>query len=246
MRLTHGRTEIELHLKKKGQGTAVLLLHELGGSHADFNGVAFDGWPGPVYALDFAGHGASGHVAGNGYYPEYFLADADIAMSAAAVEAKTKTKSEVEFVVVGAGIGGYVALMLAAARSERVAAALVLPGRGLGGGGLVPDFGKPGYKGLEAWEAEVAELASHYQPGTDPMVSACERDLRPAPYVEELAAGVRRLLLSDAVVASGEVPSWWSLAMNAPGYESVDAQLDETFDNALSALQGDGNEENAA
>ncbi|MFT5695668.1 MAG: pimeloyl-ACP methyl ester carboxylesterase [Myxococcota bacterium] len=240
MRLTHGRTEIELHLLKEGRGTAALLLHELGGSHADLNNVAFDGWQGAVYALDFAGHGASAHVAGNGYSPEYFLADADIAMSAAGVEAKD------EFVVIGAGIGGYVALMLAAARSERVAAALVLPGRGLAGGGLVPDFGKPAYQGLDAWEAEIADLASHYQPGTDPMVSACERDLRPAPYVEELAAGVRRLLLSDTVATSDEVPSWWSLAMNAPGYESIDAQLDDSFDNALSALQGDGNEENAA
>ena len=38
-----------------------------------------DGWPGPVYGLDFTGHGASTVPVGGGYSAEMLLADADTA-----------------------------------------------------------------------------------------------------------------------------------------------------------------------
>ena len=67
-----------------------MLLHELGSSAALWCDEATESeevekwqvWDGPVYALDFAGHGASDRVAGSGYNPEFFLVDADLALAA--------------------------------------------------------------------------------------------------------------------------------------------------------------------
>jgi pimeloyl-ACP methyl ester carboxylesterase len=80
-----------------------------------------------VAALDFTGHGASTVPVGGGYTAELLLADADLAVA----HLGTAT-------VVGRGVGAYVALMLAGARTERVHGVVLADGPGLSGGASVP------------------------------------------------------------------------------------------------------------
>ena len=77
----------------------LLLLHGLGERSRCH---VFAGWPGPVYGLDFTGHGASTIPAGGGYSAEILLADADAAV-----------RHLGEVTVAGRGLGAYVALLLA-------------------------------------------------------------------------------------------------------------------------------------
>ena len=62
-------------------------------------------WPGPVWALDFTGHGASTVPRGGGYTAEVLMADADAALAHLGPAT-----------VLGRGLGAYVALLLAGAR----------------------------------------------------------------------------------------------------------------------------------
>ena len=191
MRLEHGRIEVELHKLARGHGRALLLLHGLYGSAADW-GEGFAPWPGPVYALDFAGHGRSHWVKGGAYMPETLAGDADAAL-----------RHIGEASLVGCGIGAYAALLVAAARRDLVDAALLLPGPGLDGGGAVPDF--------QARPQSVAELAVP-RDGCDPMVAFLEHDVRPVDYAEAFAGKVRRLILLEDGTPR---PPWWEAAREA-------------------------------
>ncbi|MBW2232989.1 MAG: alpha/beta hydrolase [Deltaproteobacteria bacterium] len=219
MKLRHGRVDIVLHERDAGRSDCLplLLLHQVGGSSADWPERDESlGWPGPVHALDFAGHGESAHVVGGGYYPEYHLADADLALEAIGDRAA----------VAGAGGGAYVALLLAGARPDRVPAALLLPGRGLAGGGDAPEFSELDMPSFDEWEEQVSADARRYRPGTDRGVSRCERDLRPLDYVKPFAEASNRLLLSrDLPVA--EAPGWLRMAADAECSEMAPAGLGE-------------------
>ena len=108
MRLQHARTALELHELSHRDGPSLLLLHALGGSSVDWS-EAPALWPGRVYALDFSGHGRSEWVRGGVYLPEFLVADADIALAHIGAAA-----------LAGAGVGAYVALLLAGARHQQV------------------------------------------------------------------------------------------------------------------------------
>ena len=182
MRLRHGRIWLELHVRRRGDGAPLLLLHGLGGSARDF-GPGFDAWSGPVFALDFSGHGASERLRGGAYYPELLAADADAALAEIGAAA-----------VAGAGLGAYVAVLLAGARSELVPAALLLPGAGLDGGGPEPAASRR--KRLEHALAEDEAT----------LLDALGRDLRPPEYAAELAGAARRLVLLED---GAPRPAWW-------------------------------------
>lgn len=222
MKLAHGRVSIELHPLRQGGGDVLLLLHELGGSAGGW-GEGWQSWPGAVYALDFAGHGASGRVRGGGYYPEYFVADADLALEALDDRA----------LVVGAGVGAYVAMLLAGARPDRIPCAALLPGRGLEGGGDRPDFEQPVRMSGRAWEARLAERANVYAPGTDPMVAMCEQDLRPTDYAADFAEAASALLFSD-LAAPG--PPWWRAARERSGGETAGDGLEAVVSRLREAI----------
>jgi pimeloyl-ACP methyl ester carboxylesterase len=225
MRLAHGRVGVELHELSAGQGDAdrdappLLLLHELGASAAawpDLGGV----WPGAIHALDFAGHGKSDPLRGGGYYPEHFLADADLALAALDERA----------VVAGAGVGAFVALLLAGARPTRVPAALLLQGRGLIGGGGAPTFAATEIVGLDEQHALWKRDAKLYEPGTDWQVARCEHFIRPADYVAEFARAASRLCLHvDADDQAGKADWWRRMRAEAETGELVSGTLPETL-----------------
>jgi len=206
VKLRNGRITLRLHELRDGEGLPLLLLHELGGAASDWRSEAWTDWDGPVYALDFAGHGDSDRIAGGGYAPEHFLADADLALEAL----------DDCVAVAGMGVGAYVALLLSGARRDRVRAALLLGGRGLEGGGELPDFDAP-IEGLDDWEARLRECASEYRPGVDPRVTRCETDIRPSDYVGDFAGAARALLFDPAVEAAPSVPVWWQVARERSG-----------------------------
>lgn len=204
MRLLHGRVSIELHTLKPGKGRPLLLLHALGASAEGWPSAILDWSHGPVYALDFAGHGKSGRVHGGAYNPEYFLADADLALE----------YLEQRCVVVGAGIGAYVALLLGGSRADQILTALLLEGPGLVGGGSRPRHELEAGE-TEEFESFIATASSNYAAATDPLVAQCERDVRPNDYVTSFAEAANRMLFSTRVGSEIPAPEWWSTALLA-------------------------------
>src|SRR5204862_8307280 len=127
--------------------------------------------PGPVYTLDFRGHGSSEWLVGGAYQAELLACDADAALATLGDAA-----------IAGAGLGAYVALLLAGARRDHVPAALLLPGSGLAGGGSLPDFTTP------RPSLEVPDGQRRADLGYDPMVAFRERDTGPADHPDAVAA----------------------------------------------------------
>jgi pimeloyl-ACP methyl ester carboxylesterase len=198
--LRHGRVSLALHELRGGSGAKLLCLHALGETSAAWR-EASRVWPGPVFALDFSGHGRSGRVRGGGYTPELLAGDADAALAYLG-----------EAVVAGAGIGAYVALLLAGARPDQVPAALLLDGEGLAGGGAAPDPGRE--------RTGAAPPPGFAPPDADPFVAACAFDLRPVDYARAFADRARRLVLAEIA----EAPPWWRTASESAAAERLAAR----------------------
>ncbi|MFQ5665398.1 MAG: alpha/beta hydrolase [Candidatus Binatia bacterium] len=198
MQIRHGRVTLKLHVLAQRESSPVLLLHALFGSSAEWDHAAAL-WPGPLYALDFSGHGCSGWLVGGGYYPELLAGDADAALAKIGSAA-----------VAGAGLGAYVALLLAGARPDLVHAALLLPGAGLTGGGAVPDF-TSGFAHLES-------TTHGHELSYDPKTRALDLQVRPADYAASFARSARRLLFLEDGQAR---PPWWEAARRTARAESI-------------------------
>jgi pimeloyl-ACP methyl ester carboxylesterase len=157
--LRHNKIDLALHTLRVGEGRPLLLLHGLGeASPAQAPHWSAD-WHGPVFALDFTGHGQSTVPPGGGYTAEIVLADADAALA----ELGTAT-------LVGRGLGAYVALMLAGARPQQIRGAVLCDGPGLAGGAIGPTS-----------QSFVTLAASPHPP--DPYaLFELSRDLRPPDY----------------------------------------------------------------
>jgi pimeloyl-ACP methyl ester carboxylesterase len=206
-RIPSGRFEIALHELRSGPGPTLLALHALGGSGRDFAALAA-AWPGRVLAPDLAGHGASAWARGGSYTPELLAADADVALAEAG-----------EAFVVGSGLGAYVALLLAGARAASVQGALLLPGRGLAGGGPEPGPAPLAERNAAALHMLEAAGASE-RASFDPMLGACESDPRPPDYARAYADAAHRLLLAEDGDAR---PPWWEAARGAARAEPAPA-----------------------
>jgi pimeloyl-ACP methyl ester carboxylesterase len=125
--LNHARLRIALHCLRSGTGQALLLLHGLGERTVGSVPVWANHWTGPIYGLDFTGHGLSDRPRGGGYNCELLMADVDTAL--AVTGAAT---------IVGRGLGGYVGLLIAGARPKVVRGLVIADGVGLAGGGVRP------------------------------------------------------------------------------------------------------------
>ncbi len=199
----NARVDLACHHLADGPGTPLLLLHALHGSTVDWSSEI--AWAGPVHALDFSGHGASGHVRGGGYTPELFVADADAALSSVAA----RHGEAAGLVIAGAGLGAYVALLLAGARAELVRGALLGPGAGLGENDGEPDFDRP---------PERLRPRGDVPDECDPSLWRFIGEIKPRDYVASFAARAQRLWMLDD---GGFRPTWWHVARDAPGAESI-------------------------
>jgi pimeloyl-ACP methyl ester carboxylesterase len=204
--LHHGRVELVLHRHAEGEGLPLVLLHGLG-ADADSLRAHEPRWRGPVYALDFSGHGSSRWLSGGGYHPELLAGDADVALAALG-----------SAVLCGWGLGAWVALLLAGARPEQVPAALLLAGAGLDGGGAAPNHAEP-----RVWREPPVSAAAIAGTGPDPAaLVSLGRDIRPEAYACDYARGAKRVVL----IEDGQPrPPWWQAVAAVPGVEQRTGQL---------------------
>jgi pimeloyl-ACP methyl ester carboxylesterase len=195
-RLTHNRITLALHHLRDGDGMPLLVLHGLGERSPATPPEWASGWPGPVTALDFTGHGDSTVPRGGGYTAELLLADADTALEHLG-----------RATVVGRGLGAYIALLLAGARASGVAGAVLGDGPGLAGGPTEPT------------SQGVFVLSSRGVTPDPYALLELGRDLRPPDY----ATGFVRLAVQGSpldepiTVAAVNRPAWLHAVATEPG-----------------------------
>jgi pimeloyl-ACP methyl ester carboxylesterase len=189
--LRHNRIELALHELVEGEGRPLLLLHGLGECAPEGVPPALE-WPGPVYALDFTGHGGSTVPRGGGYTSEILVGDAD-----AALESIGEPVS-----VLGRGLGAYVGLLLSAARPDQVVGAVLADGPGLAGGGVQP--------------GSAALIRAVGSEGTPDRFALLElsRDVRPPDYAQTFV----RFVVEESRL---EFPLWVSARVRPPWIEAV-------------------------
>lgn len=121
--LRHNKIALALHELRASGGPRLLVLHGLGEHSPEEVPEWAEPWPGAVWALDFTGHGQSTIPHGGGYTAEVLMGDVDAALEHLG-----------PCTVLGRGLGGYVALLIAGARSDAVRGAIIADGPGLFGG----------------------------------------------------------------------------------------------------------------
>jgi pimeloyl-ACP methyl ester carboxylesterase len=186
--LQHNRIELALNTLRAGEGRPLLLLHGLGERSPLAVPQELASWRGPLYALDFTGHGNSSVPAGGGYTCELLMADADAALQRLR-----------QATIVGRGLGAYVALLLAGARPKQVRGAILRDGPGLAGGG----------SGASSPFIPFADPSQPAPPDPFALVDLAT-DVRPPDYAcifARLAAQLSELRRPIAVCAR-ERPSW--------------------------------------
>lgn len=197
----HNRIDLALHGLRSGPGRPLLLLHGLGERSPADVPAHLAGWPGPVWALDFTGHGASGVPAGGGYFSELLMADADAALAHLGPAT-----------IYGRGLGAYVGLLIAGARPAIVRGAILDDGPGMTGGGSQPTT--PYVLGTELPAA-----------GTPDPYALLELslDIRPADYATTYARQATTLSGLDCALAVCAVvrPPWLAAVVAEPGVAEV-------------------------
>jgi pimeloyl-ACP methyl ester carboxylesterase len=195
--LRHNRVDLVLHRLREGVGRPLLHLHGLGERSPATVPDYLDAWPGPVWALDFTGHGDSTIPAGGGYFAEILMGDADLAL--AHLGSAT---------VFGRGLGAYVALLVAGARPDLVRGAILDDGPGLIGGGVEPG-------------TSYVQTEPLLTPGPPDPFALLElsRDVRPPDYATTFARQATTLSgLDVAIAVVGSVrPPWLDAVDGEPG-----------------------------
>src|SRR5687768_5824230 len=199
--ITHNRVKLALHTLRASDGPALLLLHALGDQSPETVPADVAAWPGPVYALDFTGHGASTIPNGGGYTAEVLMGDADMALSMTGAA-----------MVLGRGLGAYIAVMIAGGRPDLVRGAILCDGAGIGGGGDKPGAlvvrGVPG-RATSPDPFALVELSS---------------DLRPPEYVARFAelAAEHSGLETPIAVCGRSRPDWLKAVLATMGAREMD------------------------
>ncbi len=205
--LRHNRIDLALHKLRDGvgglggSGRPLLMLHGLGERSPEAVPDYLDAWSGPVWSLDFTGHGASTIPAGGGYFAEVLMGDADAALSHLGPAT-----------VYGRGLGAYVALLVAGARPELVRGAVLDDGPGLSGGGIEPG-------------TSYIQTEDFTTPGPPDPFALLElsRDIRPRDYAMTFSRQASTLSgLDVAIAVVGSVrPPWLEAVANEPGVQQL-------------------------
>jgi pimeloyl-ACP methyl ester carboxylesterase len=205
--LRHNAIDLALHRLRPGQGRPLLLLHGLGeqtpGEPPGFTAP----WPGPVWGLDFTGHGASTVPRGGGYSAEVLMGDADAALTHLGPST-----------VVGRGLGAYVALLIAGARPHLVRGVALTDGPGIAGGGVGPTS-----------TALVSVDHDAVAPPDPWALVELARDVRPPDYATAFARSATQLSGLDEPIAvcARWRPAW--LAAVAGEYGVAECALEEAL-----------------
>ena len=195
--LRHSKIDLALHRLRAGEGRPLLHLHGLAERSPAAVPDRLAAWPGPVWGLDFTGHGDSTVPAGGGYFCELLMADVDVALAHLGPAT-----------LYGRGLGAYVALMIAGARPDLVRGAILDDGPGLAGGGVEPST--PFVLG--------APLPVTGAPDPYALLEL-SHDIRPGDYATTYARQAATLSdLDTAIVVSAIVRPPWLVAVAAePG-----------------------------
>lgn len=197
--LRHNRIDLALHRIASGQQPSfrpLLLLHGLGERTPDVVPFPIE-WPGPVYGLDFTGHGRSTVPAGGGYTSEILVGDVDAALEVLG-----------QVTILGRGLGAYIGLLIAAARPAQVVGVVLADGPGLVGGGVHP--GSPSVGFPAPWAETVPDPFALLE---------LSRDVRPPDYAQTYVRFVieRSGLEKALMVAAVARPEWLAAAAAEPG-----------------------------
>ncbi|MEO6629653.1 MAG: alpha/beta hydrolase [Aquihabitans sp.] len=194
--LTHVRVELALHQLRAGDGRALLMLHGLGEDTPVVVPSHLAAWPGPIWGLDFTGHGASTVPAGGGYTAEILMADVDCALAHIG-----------DATLVGRGLGAYVALLAAGACASLVTGAILADGPGLAGGGPSPHS-----------PSAIRVAASRFTPDPYALIELA-RDIRPPDYATDYARQAAEFsgLDTSIAVVSRVRPPWLATVADEPG-----------------------------
>lgn len=197
--LTHSKVTLALHKLRDGSGSPLLVLHGLGEDSSRIP-LADIEWDGPVWGLDFTGHGRSSVPVGGGYSCEMLMADVDFALTHVGPAT-----------ILGYGLGAYVALLAAGARPDLVHGAVLADGPGLAGGAVHVSA-----------HAEITSAGLREGANTTPdpwALIELSRDARPESYVATfIRLATARSPLSEPIALCCRVrPPWVTTAEDAPG-----------------------------
>lgn len=207
--LTHNKVTLALHHLRAGSGRPLLVLHGLG---EDASRIILGDieWAGPVWGLDFTGHGASSIPVGGGYSCEILMADVDVALAHLLASDSTRSHSG-KATVLGYGLGAYVALLIAGARPNLVHGAVLADGPGIAGGAVHVSA-----------HAEITSAGRREQLGVTPdpwALIELARDARPESYTTTfIRLATATSSLDEPIAMCCRVrPPWVSAAQDAPG-----------------------------
>jgi len=197
IRLTHGKVRLALHLLREGWGRPLLLLHGLGECTPAHAPALAEQWSGPIYGLDFTGHGASTIPTGGGYTAEILMADVDTAL-----------RHLGKATILGRGLGAYVALLIAGGQPALVRGIVLTDGPGLVGGGI-----RPG-----TTHVPTVDLSRPGPPDPHAMVELA-RDVRPTDYAIEYVRQIMQWSELDTPIAVTAVvrPEWLAAVVGEVG-----------------------------
>lgn len=204
--LIHNKVRLALHQLQNGEvGHPLLILHGLGLSSPRRVTPPLDSWNGPVWALDFTGHGESSIPRGGGYTAEVLMGDADAALCRLG-----------RSTILGYGLGAYVALLLSGARPKEVMGVILCDGPGLAGGGPVP--GSP----------YLPTVSSDAVTPPDPWALAeLSRDIRPEDYAMNFLRQATQFsdLEYPVTVCARSRPAWLAAVASDPGVRCADLEV---------------------
>lgn len=207
--LQHNRVTLALHQLRTGNGRPLLMLHGLG-EHGQAMSSLKVQWKGPIWALDFTGHGQSTVPNGGGYSAEILMADVDIALQHLG-----------EATIVGRGLGGYIGFLIAGARPSLVKGVVIIDGPGLSGGAIHATS-----------SSEITSAGSRTGTTPDPWaLIELSRDARPPNYaVTFTRLAVEASTIDEPISVTTRVTPQWIEAISAEPGVLTGVTLDEALE----------------